>query len=58
MNTDYARDAERLGYSPDDVRTGECYARSPFTDTLYRVTAWVEGRDGALVALKKEVVEE
>jgi len=44
-------------YCPHEIETGERYARSGLTDTLYKVTKWVELADDKMVALHKEEVE-
>lgn len=45
------------GYDESEIETGEKVMQSPLTDTLYRVTRWVEKDGGLSVALSKEAVE-
>jgi len=46
-------------YSEEEIQTGERYAQSPLTGTLYRVTEWVEvGPDDKIVAISKEAVSD
>lgn len=40
-----------------DVQTGEKLMQSPITDTIYRVTRWIEQEDGKAVALDKEIAD-
>lgn len=45
-------------YPEDDIKTGVKFLRSPITDTLYRVTKWVDKGEGRFVAIEKEEVDE
>lgn len=46
------------GYHPDLIETGERIMTSPVTDTVYRVTKWVDKGDGRVVALEKEALDD
>ncbi len=45
------------GHPAEAVETGEKIMQSPMTDTLYRVTRWVEKGDDRVVAIDKEPLE-
>jgi len=45
------------GYCPYKIETGERIVRSEVTDTVYRVTKWVDKGDGRLLSLHKEEIE-
>lgn len=57
--TDRALSAEgsMYGYDEDEIETGERLAFSEMTETLYRLTKWVDLGDGKLVSIHKEEVE-